>query len=157
VNQLFNNVEYYYSTDGSVFYPTNISFSSVQSYSYVINGLTNNTTYTVSIMAHNIIGNSNAVSSSPIMVYTIPESPILYSAVPKSQAIDISFSEPSSNGNDIKRYEYSINSQLTYTNMGLPLNNKYTITNLENEFLANGDNSPRRSKRTKKPVVRFDL
>lgn len=32
-----------------------------------------------------------------------------------------------------------------------------SIKNLENEFLENGDNSPRRSKRTKKPVVRFDL
>jgi hypothetical protein len=124
-------IGYNYSVDGVTY--ANIGFPANNKYQ--ITGLSNRTTYNVSVRAQNARGNSAA--SNPIWACSpiLPDPPVIY-AVPLNQAVDISFTEPNNRGNVITRYEYSVNTvdinMFRSTAPSLPINNRFSITQLTN-------------------------
>jgi titin len=94
-------------------------------------GLTNGTTYSVSVRAVNVRGNSVSSNTIQTTPSTIPNAPVLYPVAIGNKLIDISFSTPYDGGNAISAYYYSVDGN-TYSNIGLPTDNKYRITGLNN-------------------------
>jgi uncharacterized protein (TIGR02145 family) len=65
----------------------------------VVNGLTNGTSYTFSVIATNAAGNSSASSaSSAIIPFNVPDAPTSPIATPSSTQVSVAFTPPVSNG-----------------------------------------------------------
>jgi titin len=82
-----------YSLNGGPFVSTGTTSST-----FTITGLTNGTTYTVSIRADNAIGNGNASSPASATPLTVPGSPTNVLAASDSASADVSWSAPADNG-----------------------------------------------------------
>ena len=102
---------------------------------YRASGLTNGTTYPVTIIATNILGNSLPAGPIEVKPYTVPNPPILNTVIANSGSVDVSFSAPAfDGGNAIVDYAYSITGvNGNFISIGLdippPL---YRISNLVN-------------------------
>jgi hypothetical protein len=73
--------------------------------------------------------------SAPIMVYTTPDQPTIV-ATPNDRMIDIAITPPANNGNAISGYAYLVSPGIgTYTNIGVPENNTFSIPDLQNGTL----------------------
>ena len=121
--------QYTYTT-GGVSTTLTTSTSATQLSTILITGLTNWTTYTVSVKAINIAGMSSASTvSASFMPYTIPGSPVIASVVPGNQTITVSL-DPATIGTGVVGYKYSFdNSNNTYVAGSATT---FTITGLTN-------------------------
>ena len=72
--------------------------------SCAVSGLTNGTSYTFSVTAHNSIGNGSAGSSGSATPSTVPGTPSSVTGVIGDRAVTISWTAPSSNGSAITGY-----------------------------------------------------
>jgi uncharacterized protein (TIGR02145 family) len=89
----------------------------------VVTGLTNGTSYTFSVVATNVVGNSDvSVASAAVTPYTIPGAPTSPVATPENQQASVAFTVPVSNG-------FS-----TITG--------YTVTSSPGSFTATGASAP---------------
>jgi hypothetical protein len=132
-NSAINDVYYFYSTTNSNYANSFVKYTGTSQYnlySFKATGLTNGTAYTIYVQARNPVNNSSYVTTSSIMVYTVPNAPVL-TQVAKNQSAEITFTTSFDGGNTITAYEYSVDSG-SYINIGIPANNKYTIPNLTN-------------------------
>lgn len=102
---------YKYSTDG-----TNYSaFSPAQTTSPVnITGLTNGTTYSITLKAVNANGDSVASSSASVTPSTNPASPTALTATPGNQSISVSLTPGSNGGAAINNYQFSTDNGATF-------------------------------------------
>ena len=82
-----------YSLNGGPFVSTGTTSST-----FTITGLTNGTTYTVSVRADNAIGNGNASSPASATPLTVPGPPTNVLAGSDSASADVSWSAPVNNG-----------------------------------------------------------
>jgi hypothetical protein len=137
-NLALNNVYYYYSIDNGNTYSNSLTrytgTATENRYSYVITGLTNGQSYTVHTIAQNTMGNSAPIVSSPIIPFSTPDKPII-TATPDDSIITCVITPPANNGNAISGYAYSISPQIqsnTYINIDIPVDNTFTIGNLQN-------------------------
>ena len=97
-----------------------------------ISGLTNGHTYSVGVRAVNARGPSDWSSTQSTIPFGVPLIPDV-NAVPSESAIDIYFTTPSSNGNAISRYEYSLTGGSAPINtIDLASNNQYRVSGLTN-------------------------
>jgi hypothetical protein len=97
-----------------------------------ITNLANGVPYTIHLRAFNIAGPSisTTISGTP---RTIPDAPTITSVTPDNESLTVTFDSPLiDGGSTITSYEYSINNQTTWNDINLPLNNTFTITNLDN-------------------------
>ena len=135
-NNALNNVYYYYSIDNGNTYSNSLSrytgTASGNIYSYVITGLTNGQPYTIYTIARNPFGNSAPIVAEPVIPYSTPDQPTI-TATPDDSIITCVITPPANNGNAISRYAYSISPQInTYINLDIPVDNTFTIGNLQN-------------------------
>lgn len=137
-NATLNNVYYYYFTNNGNTYSNSLTrytgTASGNRYSYVITGLTNGQSYTVYTIAQNTMGNSAPIVTAPIIPFSTPDKPTII-AIPDDSTITCVITPPANNGNAISRYSYSISSQTqsdTYINIDIPVDNTFTIGNLQN-------------------------
>ena len=97
-------INYYYSYDNE-----NYIYLSASSNPFTITGLTNATTYQLTMLATNVAGNSAATSATSFTPFTIPNAPVISSYTLGNQQVDISFSIPDGNGNAVSNMQYSVN------------------------------------------------
>lgn len=118
----------YTSSSGSTTLTT--STSATQLSSFVITGLTNWTTYTVTVRAINAAGMSAAsAASSSFMPYNIPGAPVIASVVAGNTSITVNM-DGLTIGAGVVGYKYSFNnSTFTYKSGG---GSSFTITDLVN-------------------------
>ena len=106
-----------------------------------IAGLVNGTSYSVGVRAVNARGPSGWSSPRQTTIpYGVPFRPDTVIVTPGDKSLEITFSTPNNNGNDIVRYEYSLYSG----SLGQPIrvidlsyNNQYTVTGLTNGITYN--------------------
>ena len=115
-----NGIAFLYFTDG------NTNGRPITKYRYDINGvsspdvtgtspllltgLTNGTSYTVTLMSYNLAGYSPAsVASSVFTPFTVPNAPTITNLVPLANQITVYVSPGNTNGSAIKCYAYSLN------------------------------------------------
>jgi hypothetical protein len=94
---------YKYSTDGTTYTTATVSGNEI-----IISGLTNGTSYSVTIKATNVAGDSvasNSLSSTP---RTTPSAPVINSITEGNQTLTVNFTAPSTGGSAITGYKYSI-------------------------------------------------
>jgi len=108
-----------------------------------ISGLTNGTTYTITIYSQNDAGVSSTSTTGTIIPYTIPGTPNTLALTPGNQTITATFLPPdSSGGNAIigYRYSYSPNGGTAYLSAGA---RGFTLTGLTNgiQYTVNVDAS----------------
>ena len=135
-NNALNNVYYYYSINNGNTYSNSLTrytgAASGNRYSYVITGLTNGRSYTVYTIARNVLGNSAPIVAEPVIPYSTPDQPTI-TATPYDSIITCVITPPANNGNAISGYAYSISPQInTYINLDIPVDNTFTIGNLQN-------------------------
>ena len=139
-NSAINNIYYHYSIDnGQTYSNTKVRYTGVASqnrYSYVITaGLYNGQEYTIYTIAKNLRGSSAPIVSGSILVYSTPNQPTIV-ATPNDRMIDIAITPPANNGNAISGYAYLVSPGIgTYTNIGVPVNNIFSIPDLQNGTL----------------------
>jgi len=73
-----------------------------------ITGLTNGSTYTVSVIVANSVGPSSASSSSSFVPITVPNPPTINSVTPGDSKVQISLTNGSANGSTIIGYKYTL-------------------------------------------------
>ncbi len=120
---------YQYSTDGTTF----ISLSPADDSSPVtITGLTNGSSYTITLRAVNAVGTSTASSSVSVTLAGAPSAPSGLSAVAGDRSATVSFTPGSANGSPITNYQYSMNESI-FTELNPPdTSSPITITGLTN-------------------------
>lgn len=123
-------ISYSYSLNGTDYISMGVTPST-----YRVSGLENGTSYPVTVIATNILGNS--LPTDPIIVtpFTIPNPPVIHAVIANSESVDVSFSAPVFNGgNTITDYLYSINGiNGNYVSSGLTVPpDLYRISNLVN-------------------------
>lgn len=102
---------YKYSTDGTNY----TAFSPAQTTSPVnITGLTNGTTYSVTLKAVNANGDSVASSSASVTPSTNPAAPTALTATPGNQSISVSLTPGSNGGAAINNYQFSTDNGATF-------------------------------------------
>ena len=122
--------EYYYNLNGSSTY---FYLGEVGSGPYVIPGLNNGNSYTVSVRAKNVAGNSQPSTSRNAIPYTIPDSPTFDLLVSGNAKLTANVIEPAWNGgNAIISYYYNLNGSATYSYLGAAGAGPYDITGLDN-------------------------
>lgn len=102
-----------------------------------LTGLTNGTSYTVTLKNANLAGYSPAsLASSVFMPYTVPSAPTITNLVPLANQITVYVSPGNTNGSAITRYSYSLNggsyvntvdSALSFVITGLTNGTSYTV------------------------------
>jgi hypothetical protein len=136
-----------YFTDGSS------NGRSITSYQYTVNGveypavtgtsplsitgLTNGTSYKVTLKSANLAGYSSAsLESSSFMPFTVPGAPTITNLVPGANQVTVYVSPGNTNGSAITQYAYSLNggnyvntadASSTFVITGLINNNSYTL------------------------------
>jgi beta-lactam-binding protein with PASTA domain len=68
----------------------------------------------------------------PIDTSTVPNAPLWSNAVSGDSSVTLTFLTPANGGSPITSYEYSITSGASWTNIGLPVNNTFTVSSLTN-------------------------
>jgi len=108
--------QYQYTyTSGSTSITLTTSTSTSQLSSFIITGLTNWSTYTVTVKAINIAGMSVAsATSSSFMPYNIPGAPVISSVVPGNALLTVNM-DGLTIGSGVVGYRYSINGSADYT------------------------------------------
>lgn len=102
-----------------------------------LTGLTNGTSYTVTLKNANLAGYSPAsLASNVFMPFTVPSAPTITSLVPLANQITVFISPGNTNGSAIIRYAYSLNngpyvntenSALSFVISGLTNGTSYTV------------------------------
>ncbi|MEQ1517352.1 MAG: fibronectin type III domain-containing protein [Usitatibacteraceae bacterium] len=90
----------------------------------VVSGLSNGTTYSCTVTAHNSAGNgpaSAAVNVTPALPGTLPGAPTITSAVPGNAQATISFTAPVDGGNPISSYRVNCAPQGVATGSASPI------------------------------------
>ena len=131
-------IDYEYSVNnGSSFTSANTVNSP-----FIINGLTNGTTYQVIIYAVNAVGSgvpSNMVASTPS---TTPSPPTSLSGTPGDKQITVSFTSGNNGGSDITNYQYSTDNGVTYLALSpTDTTSPITITKLSSDGITDLTNS----------------
>ncbi len=118
-----------YSLNGSATYTT----ASTASSPITITGLTNGTSYTISLKATNSVGDSSAsTTSSAFIPMTVPDAPSITGVTYGNKSVIVSFENPAYNGSSaITGYKYSIDGT-NYISTGGLVSSPYTITGLTN-------------------------
>jgi hypothetical protein len=131
---------YRYTFDNTTFYWASSSASPI----VISSGLVNNQGYRISVATKTSLGMSAYSSQSPTFVpYTLPGPPTITSVIAGSGVASINFTDGSSNGRPISKYQYTINGvsypEVTGTSplplTGLTNGTSYTVT-LKNANLA---------------------
>ncbi|MGA2520345.1 MAG: fibronectin type III domain-containing protein [Acidimicrobiales bacterium] len=104
---------YQYSTDGTTWTTTG-SLSSA----FIITGLTNGTSYPVSVRALNIDGASPPSASVSGTPATVPGQPAITGTTRGNATISVSYSEPSTGGSPVVTYQYSTDAGVTWFGAG---------------------------------------
>lgn len=105
---------YEYSTDGGTTWTA--SSPAVTTSPLSITGLTNGTTYQVSIRAVNAVGSGTAATSVSATPYTTPGAPTISSVTAGHLSLSVAFSAPASTGgNAVSNYQYSTDNGTTWT------------------------------------------
>ena len=132
--------QYEYLLNGTRFYIENASDAtqSFGRYSYVYTGLAVGGEFTVAVVAWNARGSSAPSQSFSIVPSGPPQTPTI-TVIPQDEYAEVSFITPSTSGNEIIRYEYSIDGGNTYANIAsaLPVVNGKNVFNVYN--LTNGN------------------
>jgi titin len=115
---------YYYNLNGGAY----INFGSLNN-PYTITGLSNGTTYSVTIKASNAIGISGSSASSNVKPGAPPNPPSFVSLVPGISQASFTFTPGNSNGYAIQSYYYSLGGSYILFS---PSGNAFTITGLIN-------------------------
>ncbi|RAR69334.1 YDG domain-containing protein, partial [Flavobacterium aciduliphilum] len=105
--------DYKYSIDGSTY----VSVGSTTS-PFTISGLTNGTSYSVTLKAVNSVGEgtaSSAVSGTP---RTTPSAPTITGITPGNGTLSVAFTPGSNGGASITNYKYSINGGSSFVSAG---------------------------------------
>jgi hypothetical protein len=111
----------------------NYFFTEQKTSPIIIKNLQNNTEYNVSLINANMLGESTASNIFTKKTNIIPpEVPIITEITPLNQSLEITFQEGSNNGSNIIKYYYSIDLHGVIYTECTPVNNKFTITNLNN-------------------------
>ena len=74
-----------------------------------VTGLTNGTTYTFYVTAHNVMGNSAKSNSNIVIPLTTPSAPAISTWRPGNHQVILTVTPPTSNGGKPYYYEYSVN------------------------------------------------
>ena len=99
-----------------------------------ISGLTNKTTYTISIAATNAGGDSTTSTGVSITV-GVPNAPVITSVVPSAKKLLVYFDVPGDNGSAITQYSYGLVGSKTYTKVSSLLTTSASpvqVVNLQN-------------------------
>ena len=136
-NDFGSNISNYeYSLDGGISW---LALSPVDGTTPItISGLTNSVVYSaLRIRAVNSIGSgdrSELFSGTPAAAATAPAAPLIITLLPGNGKISLTLSPTVSNGGSpLSRYEYSLNSGSTWSNLALPVSgNVVEIINLIN-------------------------
>ncbi|MGA2304552.1 MAG: fibronectin type III domain-containing protein [Acidimicrobiales bacterium] len=102
---------YQYSLDGGGTWTTTGSLSP----SFTIGGLTNGTSYPVTVEAVNGAGTSAPSVAAPGTPATVPGQPSITTTTRGNQTITVAFSAPSSGGSPILSYQYSTDGGATWS------------------------------------------
>jgi titin len=94
---------YQYSINRGAFQDATISNGS-----FVISGLTNGVSVSITIRAVNVNGNSVASVSKFVVPVTTPQAPTITSVVPSAGALTINLGTTNTGGSAITRYQYSL-------------------------------------------------
>jgi hypothetical protein len=110
---------------------------SIEPFAIVLSGLTNGTTYPVTIKAVNIIGDSqasNSVSATPAAVIppTVPEAPTISSIEPENESLVVNFTAGGDGNSAITNYKYSIDGTNYAAFDPAAITSPVTITGLTN-------------------------
>ena len=96
---------YKYSLNGASYITVNNTTAP-----FVITGLSDSTSYTVSLLLFNIIGDGPATTASAVSTYTVPSVPQNIIATGGNKQISIAFTAPANNGGSVVTgYKYSLN------------------------------------------------
>jgi len=123
------NDYYEYSTNGTDYISTESA-----STSYTITGLTNGTSYTVYLRAHNPSGSGASTSAGPVTPvppYTSPSAPtsVTLAVTSSSTTITATITQASNNGNALNGYYYAINGTSYGSKITpYPATNQFTFT-----------------------------
>lgn len=113
--------------------PANNGGSAITGYSYSLNGaasisissspielsgLTNGTTYSITVKAINVVGSSSASSSSSFVPKTIPSIPIISSATVSDKQVSLAITQTSNGGSAITGYKYALDGSDVYVSVG---------------------------------------
>jgi outer membrane protein OmpA-like peptidoglycan-associated protein len=122
---------YQVSTDGGRSWRSRITTGS-SPYTLTLRGLTNGTTYPVSVRALNLVGHSAASNTrtvTPRSSGTVSGPPTLTSAIPGDGSATITFAAPSSDGGvAITGYQVSVDSATTWTTVATTGSSPFTDT-----------------------------
>jgi titin len=102
---------YQYSLDGGSTWTTTGSLSP----DFTIGGLTNGTSYPVTIEAVNQEGDSAPSTAAPGTPATVPGQPTITTTIRGNQSITVAFAAPSSGGSAILSYQYSTDGGATWS------------------------------------------
>jgi titin len=102
---------YSYSLNGAA--SISISSSPIE-----LSGLTNGTTYSITVKAINIVGSSSASSSSSFVPKTIPSIPIISSATVSDKQVSLAITQTSNGGSAITGYKYALDGSDVYVTVG---------------------------------------
>jgi fibronectin type 3 domain-containing protein len=98
-----------------------------------VTGLTNGTTYTFYVTAHNVIGSSANSNSNIVIPLTTPSAPTIAAWHPGNHQVILTITAPTSNGEKSYYYEYSVNGGVAWaTAQNLTTSNSVTIGLLTN-------------------------
>ena len=106
-------LQYEYSLDGGITYVDSQSLSSP----FVIGGVTNGITYTVTLRARNTAGPGATSDSEQGIPVSTPAAPTGLVATAGNQELSISFTPGSNNGSAITNYQYSTTNGASYTSV----------------------------------------
>lgn len=110
--------------------------SSITGYSYSVNGgadvaiasspitltgLTNGTTYTVSVKAINVVGSSAASTSASFVPKTVPSVPVISSATVHYRQVSLAITQASTGGSAITDYSYALDGSDVFVSVGTTL------------------------------------
>ena len=106
--------KYAYSVDNIIYIP--LTTTDVSDQSFTIPDLVNGNSYVIYLVAFNARGKSAPAVSSSVILFTIPERPVVNQVLPLDSSIQVSFSPPFyDGGNAISGYAYTINNTDEYT------------------------------------------
>ncbi len=98
-----------------------------------VTGLTNGTTYTFYVTAHNVMGNSAKSNSNIVIPLTTPSAPAISTWRPGNHQVILTVTPPTSNGGKPYHYEYSVNGGVAWASaQNITTGNTVTIGVLTN-------------------------
>jgi Fibronectin type III domain len=109
----------------SSFYTSNAEYTEIETtidvnetttypISVTLTGLTNGTSYTLTVFATNAAGDGGIATSIPVTPATVPDAPTIIDAISTSSSIAVNFTQGPDGGSMITNYSYSLDN-ITYT------------------------------------------